>query len=111
MTAATLTVTKVYDGGLTTAAVTTGTGLVSGDTVTVGYTATYIDANVGTGKPVTLTYTLSGTDAGNYTEPAGDANATGEITPILLTAKLTSITTEKVYNGNTDGKLNCYICK
>ncbi len=60
---------KAYDG-------TTGaeldysnvkvTNIVEGEDVTLSYSAYFEDANIGTNKPVTVTVTLSGKDAGNY---------------------------------------------
>lgn len=66
----TITLSKVYDGN-TTAAVTAGTlsGVVSPDVVTVTAAATYDTAAVGTGKTITVVYTLGGADAANYTKP------------------------------------------
>ena len=43
------------------------TGLVSGDSVTVSGTGTFADANVGSGKLVSLALTHAGADVGNYT--------------------------------------------
>ncbi|TFZ54812.1 filamentous hemagglutinin N-terminal domain-containing protein [Methylorubrum sp. Q1] len=68
---------KTYDG--TAAATLSGTATVtafSGDVVALGGTGTgsFADKNAATNKPVTVTgYTLSGTDAGNYTlvQPTG----------------------------------------
>src|SRR3989441_8093724 len=66
---------KQYDGN-TTATVNfssaTLVGVVSGDLVSInsaGYSATFADKTVANGKPVTvLGVTLSGADAGNYTD-------------------------------------------
>jgi hypothetical protein len=85
---------KIYDG--TTAATITGTlsGILGGDTVTLSGTGTFIDKNVGTGKAVTSTSTLVGTDAANYslTQPVG---LTGTITVRTLT--ITANNGSKVY--------------
>jgi MBG domain (YGX type)/YDG domain len=82
---------KVYDAGTNDPVTGIGTlsGVVAGlnngggtsDVVTLGNgTAAFADANVGTGKAVTLTgYSISGADAGNYTlsQPAAStANIT-----------------------------------
>ena len=61
---------KTYDGS--TSATMDGTsavysGLVSGDTLTGTYSGVFADANVGTGKTVTITSSYSGTDVNNYT--------------------------------------------
>ena len=41
-------------------------GLVSGDTFTGSYTGAFSNANVGTGKTVTITPSYSGADVNNY---------------------------------------------
>ena len=69
---------KTYDGNTTAALSGTPAlvGVVDTEDVTVGGTpsAAFLDANVGTGKVVTVIgYSLTGTAAGNYTlsQPAG----------------------------------------
>jgi len=107
ITAKALTVTgaavtsKVYDG--TTAATISGaalSGVVSGDTVTLGSAAsgTFANKNVGTGKPVTAAMTLNGTDKGNYT--LTQPTLTGTITAKALTVTGAAVTS-KVYDGTT----------
>jgi len=76
---------KVYDGN-TTATLNTSSatlvGAITGDNVTLevsSVTGTFADANVGTGKTVTISVlTLSGDDAGNYslTQPTTTASIT-----------------------------------
>ena len=87
----TITTTKEYDG-TTTVTVTPGTltGIDDGDDVTLHVTATYDDQNAGTGKTITITYTLSGDDAHKYTAPADYVIYDGEIIPkpIEVTAHL-----------------------
>jgi hypothetical protein len=58
---------KVFDG--TTVATITGTlsGIISPDVVTFSASGTFNDPNIGTGKPVTASISLSGANAGNYT--------------------------------------------
>jgi len=77
----TLTLSKRYDG-TTTAAVTAGAlaGVVVGDVVTVTAAATYDTAAVGTGKTITVVYTLGGADAAKYVTPVNYTVATGVIT-------------------------------
>ncbi|MDD3887642.1 MAG: YDG domain-containing protein [Patescibacteria group bacterium] len=77
----TLTLSKIYDG-TTTAQVTAGSliGVIGSNNVTVSATATYDNADVGTGKTITVVYTLAGTDAPNYIKPVNYTVATGEIT-------------------------------
>ena len=97
---------KSYDG-TTGATVSTANaqlaGLVAGDTVTVGATGTFADANAGTGRTVTLASTHGGADAGNYAI-ADQASTTAAITPKALT--LTGLTaSDKVYDGTTAAQL------
>jgi filamentous hemagglutinin family protein len=106
ITAATLTVSganvvsKVYD--TTTAATITGeilNGIFSGDTVTVSGNGTFSNKNVGTGKAVTTSLSLSGADAGNYvlTQPT---TLTGTITAATLTVS-GATAQNKVYDTTT----------
>jgi gliding motility-associated-like protein len=80
-----LTKTKVFDG-TATAAVTAGTliGVAAGDQVTVTAVATYDNSNVGTGKTITVVYTLGGPDAFKYTAPANFVVTDGSITSASL---------------------------
>lgn len=80
-------VTKEYDGttaaGTVSGAATAETG-ISGETVTVNVSAgEYADKNVGNDKSVTLTLSLSGDNASNYTL----SNTTVEIYNAEITAK------------------------
>ena len=98
LTATSTAANKTYNGN-TTATVTLGTvsGIVSGDTVTATAAGTFADKNVGTGKTVTIKYTLSGADAANYS--MANKTVTANITKKALTA--TSTAANKTYNGNT----------
>uniref|UniRef100_UPI003593F311 MBG domain-containing protein n=1 Tax=Aquiflexum sp. TaxID=1872584 RepID=UPI003593F311 len=77
-----LTKTKAYDG-TTSAAVTAGAlnGVSLGDDITMTAVASYDNANVGTGKAVTVVYTLGGSDANpqtavlNNLSPGGGAES------------------------------------
>lgn len=91
-----LTLSKEYDGG-TTAAVTVGelSGVVSGDVVTVSAVANYADASVGTGKTITVVYTLGGAALANYIKPVDYLVTTGIITAKALTITATGST--KIY--------------
>ena len=114
ITAASLTVTgltannKVYDA--TTGATLSGTATVSAlgsDVVSLGGTgtATFASKNVGTGNAVTVNgYTLTGTDAGNYTliEPTG---LTANITPANLVLS-GLIANNKVYDATTSATVS-----
>ncbi|WP_212784863.1 YDG domain-containing protein [Ferrigenium kumadai] len=113
ITPANLTVTgitannKTYDA--TVAATLAGTATVAAlgsDVVSVGGagSGTFADKNVGNGKAVTVTgYTISGTDAGNYTlvQPTG---VTANIAPKSLT--VSGVTANnKTYDGTTTATL------
>src|SRR5450756_801215 len=98
----TLTRTKPYDR-TTTAAVTAGTlsGVIAGDDVTVSAAANYDTADVGTGKTITVVYTLGGAAAGNYTAPANYVVNDGVITAIQLTISDPTLTRTKPYDRTT----------
>ncbi|MBR2692574.1 MAG: hypothetical protein IKE69_00025, partial [Thermoguttaceae bacterium] len=91
---------KEYDG--TAAAEVTGytlNGLVAGDDVTVTVNgANFADKNAGTDKPVTIDYTISGADLGNYAVTSTQAYAA--ITPKHLYAIFRAA--DKVYDGTAD---------
>ncbi|MEW5834970.1 MAG: GLUG motif-containing protein [Pseudomonadota bacterium] len=101
---------KVYDG--TTAANISGwgslVGIIGSDAVslvTSGSSADFADANVGTGKAVTVGgLTLGGSAAGNYTF-VGTQTVFADITPAPLTASLIG-TISKPYDGTNDATLD-----
>lgn len=70
VTSQNLTTTKVYDG-LATAAVTevTLSGVTEGENVAVTATASYNDPQLGSEKPITVVYQITGEDIGNYLKP------------------------------------------
>ncbi|MGN0342775.1 MAG: YDG domain-containing protein [Roseburia sp.] len=76
----TVTKEKVYDG-TATAQVTAGAleGVVTGDEVTVSAEAAYDNADAGTGKKITVKYTLVGADQGNYLAPVNTEITDGQI--------------------------------
>jgi gliding motility-associated-like protein len=75
-----LTFSKLYDGN-DSANIIAGSliGVQSGDIVTVTATAKYINASVGTGKIIMVTYALSGTDASKYIRPNNEVFDSGII--------------------------------
>ncbi len=90
---------KVYNG-LTTADVTLSDNRVTGDVLGIGYTANFMDKNVGAAKAISVSgITLAGTDAGNYTfnTTAGTAAA---ITPRALTVSASAA--DRAYDGTTN---------
>lgn len=98
-------VTKEYDGttaaGTVSGAATAETG-ISGETVTVNVSAgDYADKNVGTGKSVTLTLSLGGDDASNYTLSNTTATATASITPSRSISDATNKTQNVVVGVGT----------
>ena len=97
-------VNKVYNSTTTATLDYSGvilTGKVEGDNLSVTATGTFADANVGTGKAVTISgLTLEGTDAGNYV-----LAASGQQTEVTadITAKAVTITANNAsrdYDGN-----------
>ncbi|WP_165825242.1 YDG domain-containing protein [Rhodopseudomonas palustris] len=117
ITAATLTIasagsvagSKVYDG--TTSAMVAGNGTLAGvigsDEVTLLLGGTsYADKNVGTGKAVTGSYSLSGAGAGNYVLASTGFTGSADITPATLTiASAGTVAGSKVYDGNTSASV------
>ena len=98
---------KVYDA--TTTATLSGatlSGVVAGDSVSLtgGTSGTFATAAVGTGKSVSTTMGITGTDSGNYTisQPTG---ITADITVKALTITGISIS-NKVYDGNTTATIS-----
>ncbi len=92
---------KVYNG--TTAATVqtrTLTGVIGADAVSLtGGTATFADANAGTGKIVTLTgATLTGAASGNYSLTSVNTT-TADITALGITGNFTAA--NKVFDGTT----------
>ncbi|HMM11110.1 MAG TPA: YDG domain-containing protein [Bacteroidales bacterium] len=93
---------KIFDNTTTASIDLTGAslvGVIAPDVVTFAVnTANFNNVNVGVAKPVTVTYTLGGADAGNYTVtgPALSADITAK--EIFLNAVLIQ---SKPYDGNT----------
>ncbi len=92
-------VNKVYDGSVAASAALAGTGLVTGDVVSFGGTATFDDKNAGTGKTVTVNgITASGADAGNYTFNT-TSGTTADIAAKVIAVNAAGV--DKVYDGGT----------
>ncbi|MCG5644531.1 glycine-rich protein, partial [Flavobacteriaceae bacterium LSUCC0859] len=93
-----LVVTKLYDGTNTTSVTNViVSGVESGDEVTVSGTATYDNTNVGSGKTITVIYTLSGNDANKYRAIPNFTTNTGEITQKAI--EITAASDIKVFDG------------
>lgn len=109
VTAGNLKITKIYDGTNNAGVAAENTklgleGVVNNDNVQVSYTTigAYADANVGSGKAVTISgLSLTGAKASNYTISASEQQITaGEITKADLTAKMLSFApASTVYDG------------
>jgi gliding motility-associated-like protein len=100
----TITKTKEYDKTVAVSSITAGTlsGVVTvgsvADVVTVLATGTYSTSTVGTGKTITVAYTLDGADKDNYIKPVDKVYTDGEITAKQLTISDPTITKSKVYD-------------
>ncbi|MEK4005663.1 YDG domain-containing protein [Paenibacillus sp. FSL H3-0333] len=101
-----ITRSRVYDG-TTAAAVIVGavTGIIDGDDVTVHAAGTYDTPNVGVNKIITISYTLTGIDAGNYFPPVSYTISTGIITALQLDITAPVITESKTYDGNASAQI------
>src|SRR5262249_54204968 len=92
---------KVYDR--TTSAslnLCAPTGVIPGDSVTCSGVASFVTAQAGVGKSVTVTgLLLSGPAAGNYVLSATTAASTATITPATVTATVAGAS--KPYDGTT----------
>ncbi|MHA7128113.1 MBG domain-containing protein [Algoriphagus namhaensis] len=100
-----LVITKVYDGS--NSASITGvvlSGVETGDVVTVQASASYDNSRAGTGKTITVTYTLEGADAAKYKAPESFTLTTAEITPKVLTISGLS-GQDRDYDGTTEAQV------
>jgi len=84
-------------GGVTVGALD---GNVVGDIVSLTATATYDTAAVGTGKKITVVYSLTGSAKDNYSVPASTELNDGVITAKGLTVGAPVLTKSKPYDGN-----------
>ena len=96
---------KTYDGSVT--ATMNGnsavySGLVSGDTFNGSYTGVFANANVGTGKTVTITSSYSGADVSNYSV-TNQSSTTADISTKALTA--TASASNKTYNATNSASV------
>ncbi|MFZ5736112.1 MAG: MBG domain-containing protein, partial [Pseudomonadota bacterium] len=100
---------KVYDGNTSAAVIGNGTlaGVIGGDAVSLLLAGTtYADKNVGSGKTVTGSYSLTGAGASNYVLASTGFTGTADITPATLTiASAGSVAGSKVYDGNTSASV------
>ncbi|KTT27675.1 YDG domain-containing protein [Pseudacidovorax intermedius] len=96
---------KVYDGTTAAAATLSSSGVVAGDTVNFGGTASFANKNVGTGKAVSVAgISASGADAANYALTGTTASTTADVTAKAITVAATGV--NKVYDGSTSASAN-----
>ena len=96
---------KQYDANLNDTPTLTSAGVVTGDSVSFTDTsALFSDANVGTGKTVTVTgIAPTGTDAGNYVVDVTTVQTTADITPKVL-----NLTGTRVYDATTNAAASLF---
>ncbi len=93
------TITKVYDSKTGAAATPTISGIKGTDTAT-GLTEIYADANVGTGKILSIAaYTINDGNGGNNYSITLRTNSNGRITPASLT--IAAVANLKIYDSST----------
>jgi filamentous hemagglutinin family protein len=93
---------RVYDGTTVAQLSSNGTlaGALAGDTVTLQQNGAFADKNVGAAKPVAISNTLLGSDAGNYVLSNPQLSSSADITARTLTVTGTTIA-DKVYDAST----------
>ncbi|MDC3024415.1 YDG domain-containing protein, partial [Alphaproteobacteria bacterium] len=92
---------KSYDGSTTATLGTSSilyTGLINGDSFSGSYSGTFNNANVGTGKTVTISSSYSGDDVSNYSV-TNQSSTTASVVKKSLTASASA--SNKTYNGNS----------
>nr|AGS53681.1 hypothetical protein [uncultured bacterium contig00140] len=107
--APTLTLTKTYDGStnvadnlldITMGTVTGREGNDNATTAAVSVASAYYNSkDVATASNITVTYTVTGTDSGNYFPPANSTVTGASITKAALTLSGVAVTTTRDYNG------------
>jgi len=100
-----------YDGGRMAQVTNPGSlsGVLAGESVSMQATATYENKAVGNGKSATVSYSISGSDALNYTAPS-DAFGTGDIRPKQLTVNDFNLVSTKEYDGSASSTINNVAC-
>jgi hypothetical protein len=81
-----------------------GASQPAGVTIVVPATGTMLDKNVGTGKPVSFTVTLSGANADNFMLSQDDISVPVDIAPYALSINGATVT-EKEYDGYPDAEV------
>jgi hypothetical protein len=93
---------KVYDG-TRSATVTYADNRIAGDVFSINGTALFDSKNVGDNKPISVSLSLSGADAGNYL-PNSTATTQADISKRDLT--VTALAQDKVYDGSTTATIS-----
>ncbi len=99
---------KPYDGtSALSGSVVAGTldNLPSGHAVNVHATATYSDKHAGTGKQITVSYTIDGDHAQYYLPPVDDRSCTGSITRKALSVSDTELQLTREYDGTNTARV------
>ena len=94
---------KTYDGGVTAETDVTFSGVLGLDDVTLTVYGVFDDSSAQTGKTVSLTYTLGGTQKDNYVV-SGNATTTAAIGRRQLTISGTTVA-DKEYDGTTTAEI------
>ena len=95
-----VTTEKTYDGTAQAEVAVSAPVAVGNDEIFLSAKANYEDAKVGEEKKISVSYTISGSESGNYLAPANASLPNGEITAIPLTVSNPELTTVKMYDGN-----------
>lgn len=95
---------KTYDGTTTAKVTATLSGVISGDDVKVTATGIFADKNSGSNKSITVTYKLSGDDAGNYELAATTGTTTAKISPVSASALSSQISGLSLSNADSGNK-------
>ena len=94
---------KTYDGTTTASVSATLSGAVSGDDVKVTAVGIFANKNSGSNKSISVTYKLSGADAGNYELTSASGTTTATISPVTaasLNSQISGLALSNVDSGN-----------
>ncbi|MDP2826335.1 MAG: YDG domain-containing protein [Sulfuritalea sp.] len=98
---------KVYDRSVA-ASVSGGSvsGILGGDTVSMSQAGSFANWNVGTGKTVSYSNSLTGGDAGNYSLSSTGGIATADIGPAAIASIIGITAANKIYDATATATLN-----
>src|SRR5690554_3659217 len=94
---------RVYDGTAGADVTADLDGVITGDDLQLAVNGAFDNKNAGTGKTVTVSGTLSGADAGNYTL-RGPATATADITAKVIDL-VNAVANNRMYDGTIDANV------